>query len=241
MSHGIGKINLDEKVGGIKKTDSVKELQAKLITIGMYTSNVIAEFSPKLASDDPDGDEARPADIVQVYKEVGKLADEVTELDSTKGIERRLVGQMIALDAIFNDMAVRAHRSKYLKDMEAYMRMALKAQAQSRCTAEAIANIKNPKQIAFVRQANIAHGHQQINNGQETTPTRTRESFSESAPNELLEVSNGNYLDTGAQGASGRDDPAMATVGKIDRSKDTRGQRAGGKKRLEGRASTPDA
>ena len=91
-----------------------------------------------------------------------------------------------------------------------------------------------------MKQANIAHGHQQVNNGQET-PTRTRESFSESAPNELLEDNYGNHLDTGAQGAAIGADPQLATLGEIDRRENTRGKRAVGKKRLEGRQPTPDA
>ncbi len=41
--------------------------------------------------------------------------------------------------------------------MESYLRLALKAQARCRATAEALALFKNP-------QPDIAHGHQQVNN-----------------------------------------------------------------------------
>jgi hypothetical protein len=50
---------------------------------------------------------------------------------------------------------------------------ALKAQSQSRATIETLAEIKNPRQVAFVKQANIAGGNQQIHSGAE--PTRARE------------------------------------------------------------------
>ena len=46
-----------------------------------------------------------------------------------------------------------------------YKRQALKAQAQCRATLEALAEIKNPRPVAFVKQANISGGHQQVNNG----------------------------------------------------------------------------
>ena len=42
------------------------------------------------------------------------------------------------------------------------MRLALKAQAQARSTAEALALLKNP--MPYIRQANIANGPQQVNN-----------------------------------------------------------------------------
>jgi hypothetical protein len=54
--------------------------------------------------------------------------------------------------------------------------LALKAQAQSRATIQALIELKYPKQTNFVKQANIANGHQQINNGQAAsneTNTRT--------------------------------------------------------------------
>ena len=48
--------------------------------------------------------------------------------------------------------------------MADYLRLALKAQAQSRATAEALAAIKQGP-VVIARQANIAHGPQQVNNG----------------------------------------------------------------------------
>ena len=45
-----------------------------------------------------------------------------------------------------------------------YLRLALKAQSQCRATLATLAAVKNPQPVAFVRQANIAHGPQQVNN-----------------------------------------------------------------------------
>lgn len=56
-------------------------------------------------------------------------------------------------------------RQEYLKQFQAYLGLALKAQAQCRATLEALAEIKNPRPMAFVKQANISGGPQQVNNG----------------------------------------------------------------------------
>ena len=96
------------------------------------------------------------------------------------------------------------------------MRLALKAQSQARATAETLALMKNP--MPYIRQANIAHGPQQVNNG---TPASAGKN--QSPPNELLEHQHGNTLDIGAQAAAGRADPAMATVEAEHRPTNTRG------------------
>jgi hypothetical protein len=83
------------------------------------------------------------------------------------GLEETLTSQAMALNAIFNEMARRSalNMGEYLDATEAYMRMALKAQAQCRATIETLAEIRNPTSVAFVRQANISNGPQQVNNG----------------------------------------------------------------------------
>ena len=56
---------------------------------------------------------------------------------------------------------------------------------------------------------------------QPSPASRARET--EKQPNKLLETPNEKPLDTGAQGATGYSNPALETVGAIDRSKDRRG------------------
>lgn len=48
-----------------------------------------------------------------------------------------------------------------------------KCSTQCRATLETLAEIKNPRPVVFVRQANIANGPQQVNNGS-TRPWRRR-------------------------------------------------------------------
>src|SRR5258706_5752022 len=81
--------------------------------------------------------------------------------------EVTLGAQAIALDVIFNECAQRAASaaSSDLTSAEALLRLALKAQSQCRTTLLTLAEIKNPRPIAFVNQANFARGAQHVNNG----------------------------------------------------------------------------
>lgn len=112
-------------------------------------------------------------------------------------IEATLTAQAVTLDAIFNEMARRAAASmgQQLPAMETYLRHALKAQAQCRSTLETLAEIKNPRSVSFVKQANIAHGHQQVNNGKLADESISC-GDSSNRSNELLELSNGERMDS---------------------------------------------
>jgi hypothetical protein len=81
-------------------------------------------------------------------------------------LESMLFSQAAALQAIFASLSRRASKQQYLKQYQTYLTLGLKAQAQSRATIEALIELKLPRQQpTFVKQANIAHGHQQVNNG----------------------------------------------------------------------------
>jgi hypothetical protein len=98
---------------------------------------------------------------------------------------------------------------------------ALRAQAQCRATLETLAGIKNPQPVAFVRQANIAHGPQQVNNGRVDTDEISRAEKNKSQQNELLESLSDKRLDTGAEKTTGGAHPQLETVAAIDRSSDS--------------------
>ena len=135
-----------------------------------------------------------------------------------------LMVQAHTLDAIFNNLARRAINAEYLDHLDRYLKLALRAQSQCRATWETLAMIKNPPPVAFVRQANIAHGPQQVNNNSPAAanpPSRARENSS--LQNELLEEQHGERLDTRAAGTAGGADPAMAAVGAVDRTSDEAG------------------
>jgi hypothetical protein len=79
-------------------------------------------------------------------------------------------------------------------------------------TLETLSAIKNPP-VVYAKQANIAHGPQQVNNG--TAPARAEENSDR--PNKLLEQSNEISMDAGTPGATGSSNSAMEAVGEIDR------------------------
>ena len=134
-----------------------------------------------------------------------------------KTAETMLMAQAVALNAVFGELARRAalNMGGYLDATESYMRLALKAQGQCRATLETLAAIKNPP-VVFARQANIAHGPQQVNNA--TAPGSVAPAAKpESAETELLEASDGQRLDTGATGTASGADPRVETVGAVHR------------------------
>jgi hypothetical protein len=135
-----------------------------------------------------------------------------------------LLSQASALDVIFNTLARRAAANigNHTGTVETYLRLALKAQSQCRATLETLELIRNPRSIAFVRQANIANGPQQVNNGTATpvADTRAREK-AERSRNELLENPNGERLDSGTPSTAGAANPPLETLGAVDGTQDT--------------------
>jgi hypothetical protein len=129
-----------------------------------------------------------------------------------------LAAQASALEMIFSALAKRAADNiDCLKTTEAYLRLALKAQAQCRATLQTLFEVKNPQPVAFFKQGNFANGPQQINNGPSAgvplahAPARN----STHASNELLEGGYGARLDTGTKGAAAGADRRLEAVGSL--------------------------
>jgi hypothetical protein len=145
-------------------------------------------------------------------------------------LEQMLIGQATALQSIFTSLARRAANQERLPQYQAFLGLALKAQAQSRATIQAVVELKYPKQVAFVKQANISQGPQQVNNGPEfaaggstrsNTRTRTHAEESQSNQSKLLEDRSHERtpLDTGTTTTAGRSNSALETMGAIHRAK----------------------
>ena len=151
--------------------------------------------------------------------------------------EAMLTVQAHTLDAIFNNLAQRAalNMGEYMQACDTYLKLALRAQSQCRATWEGLATIKNPPMVGYVGQANIAHGHQQVNNAPAVASDTSRAREIADPQNKLLEQKDGERLDTGATGAAGGADPAMAPVGKVDRPEDSERQGEDRAKRIQGR------
>lgn len=156
--------------------------------------------------------------INTLVTDLGKQCEIASDGDLARA-EALLVAQAHTLDAIFHKLARKAANSEHLNQLEVHLRLALKAQSQCRATLETLAEIKNPMAGAYVRQANIAAGHQQINNGNTSKgePSRAREfEFEQSkqsgSGNELLP-------DSRASALTGGVDPQMEAMGEINRAK----------------------
>lgn len=139
--------------------------------------------------------------------------------------EEMLLSQAHALQAIFTNLSRRAFKVEHMDYIERYLRLALKAQAQCARTLEVLGAIKNPASVAFVRQANIGQAVQ-VNNGTpppataNTEPTRARENLNPS--NELLEIKDGQRLDTRETSTTKRVDTHMEAMEQVNGAKDSR-------------------
>ena len=189
----------------VQPDDNRSEKLAAMATAGAFTAATMHTYTGA----------GEALGVTELLAAMRKAGDETVAGDMGR-FERVLTNQFLTLDALFNNLAQRSGRQESFKGIEVLMRLALKAQSQARATAETLALMKNP--MPYIRQANIAHGPQQVNNG---TPTSAGKN--QSPPNELLEHQHGNTLDIGAQAAAGRADPAMATVEAKHRPTNTRG------------------
>jgi hypothetical protein len=129
-------------------------------------------------------------------------------------IEEMYISQATALEVMFAGLARRAKAQDKLLQYETHMRLALKAQNQCRATLQALVQLKQPASTQFIQQANIAQGHQQVNNlaGKNITPQ-----------NELLEDSYA-QLDSGTTPKTEGIDTTLEALETIDRRKDNRRQ-----------------
>lgn len=128
--------------------------------------------------------------ITESIEVVRKMTDAVVQGSNLNELEELLTTQAVALNGIFNYLALRAHTNigHYPETVEKYMKLALKAQSQCRSTIEAINEIKNPSSATFVRQANIGNAVQ-VNNGKPnltSTHAGARTGKKQTEPNKLL-------------------------------------------------------
>ena len=206
MIKGNKRLNKDAEE---KEKQSMKEFAA---TVPLYASYMNASLLEPFA---------KPITTeIALLSLVVTLDKNIEEIKSgnMSSLEAMLISQAQALQTIFVSLGMKASSQSQLKHYTAFMTLALKAQSQSRATIQALVELKYPKQIAFVKQANIAHGHQQVNNG---TVAQSAAISGEQAraekiinqPNELLEVNHGSKeMDGRATQTAIPKDKAMATV-----------------------------
>ena len=159
---------------------------------------------------------AGEADLQELCNDLGEQTLKVQDGDM-RPVEGMLYRQAKTLETMFTSLARRAADQDGLKQFQVNLTLALKAQAQCRTTLEALAEIKNPRPVQFVKQANMTTGPQQVNNDYAGTQShsgiRSGAGNIQSEPNKLLEADHGNYLDIRAQGAASRVNQTVDAVG----------------------------
>ena len=158
------------------------------------------------------------SDLVSMIEALHDRAKAIRDnkLDS---VEDMLTGQAAALNAMFLELARRsgANMGEYIQAAETYMRLALKAQAQCRATLETLAN--DQKSTSGLCQAG-EHRERAAAGEQRRGRTSPASEPRQAPPNELLETEYGKRLEPGTAGAAIGGDPALETVGAVDRSPD---------------------
>jgi hypothetical protein len=179
----------------------------------LATAGLVANAGLVVAYSQAQHGELSLTDLVASLREAGKAVNG----NNLSGGEQMLNAQAIALNSIFAELARRsaAHLGHQIDGTERYMRLALKAQSQCRTTLETLAAIKNPP-VVYAKQANIANGPQQVNNGLPSqTSVQAGNSFQQT---KLLEASHGGtHLDTGAARTAATSNHALEAMGAINR------------------------
>ena len=176
------------------------------------------------------GKNCRPSDDLHITHCAEALRDEIAKIQGgdLSQAEAMLFGQAKVLSSVFQTCLSRAgaNLGNHLDATETYMRLALKAQSQCRTTLQTLIEAKQPRSFAFVRQANIANGHQQVNNGDARGQSVIQ-------PNELQ--GEFNVVDPGTPAPRLGVDAPAATVAQIHRAPNARGKVKIQPKRMEGR------
>jgi len=180
------------------KDQSKEEALAEFKSKSEYLSTAVIESFGVGIGDD--------FNFPSTIKTLEKTIQQIKSGDLSK-IEEMYISQAMALEVMFTSLARRAKAQEKLLQYETHMRFALKAQNQCRATLQALVQLKQPSNTTFVKQANIAQGHQQVNNLAEKNIT---------PQNELLEDSYA-QLDTGTTTTPKGIDTTLEALGKINR------------------------
>lgn len=147
-------------------------------------------------------------------------------------VEAMLMSQATTLQTLFTFFTHLAKQQTGLPQFQAYMTTALKTQNQCRTTLQTLLELKFPRTTAFVKQANITSGPQQINNGINPEPvdTHTQETETEQSKLSLEDTRHERKaLDIRAETTTGGTDKKMETLEPVHRAK-KQGRKAQGVK-----------
>ncbi len=190
-----------------KDKNKTKERQFAEVVLSSTNINTITTLG--YAQTSINGEASLKDAIAVMNESVAKVND-----GDTKALEARLIVQASSLDAIFNSLALKSIASETMSKLEVYMRLALKAQAQCARTIEVLASMKNPT-LVIAKQANIAQGHQQVNNKNYNSEEIVYAEKPVSEHNKLIEANNGSTtMDISTAQSTSAKDKAMAPLEK---------------------------
>ncbi len=155
----------------------------------------------------------READITMLANRLDLQTQQLKDGDLGQA-ESMLASQAFTLDAMFHSLLRRAalNAGNEFGVVEKLTKLAINAQAQCRATLDSLSSMKNP--TVLMRQTNIAHGHQQVNNAPVQEKEKYRAKSKSGLKNKLLENASGERLDTGTPPETIRVDPDLETVDK---------------------------
>ena len=192
---------------------------------GMTLEQVATEYmlDPKtlgsLIVDSNNSNISNQVDMEYAREVIGQGIKDIKTGDLSK-LEEMLYSQAVALNMMFTNLSRKASLQTSVDIKANLTNLCFKAQNQSRNTIQTLINLKQPSQTSFIKQANIAHGHQQINNG---VAQSSPENLSNQT-NELLEVQDGKWLDRGKKAETEGVNSELETMGEIHGGENSSGQ-----------------
>ena len=204
-----------------KKQNNVSLVRKEGVSLEQQATEYILD--PKtlgaLIIDGNNSNVSTQVDMEYAREVIGQGIDEVKKGDLSK-LEEMLYSQAVALNMMFSNLSRRASLQTNVDIKATLTNLCFKAQNQSRNTIQTLINLKQPSQTSFIKQANIAHGHQQINNG---VAQSSPENLSNQT-NELLEVQDGKWLDRGKKAETEGVNSELETMGEIHGGENSSGQ-----------------
>lgn len=156
------------------------------------------------------------AGVNEMVDELKKQSAAVHANDLSRA-ESMLIAQAHTLDGLFAKLSSHALTSTDMDKFERYLKLALRSQAQARATLQTLGELKAPKQVAFVGQANIGQQVQVNNHAQPAEEKTARARKKQTKPNKLLEKLDGDRMDTRKKGTASGANTVMAAVEKQHR------------------------
>lgn len=137
-------------------------------------------------------------DVLDIATALKDRAEQIMSSDLCL-IQKTLANQAVLMEIMANKYLIKMSQSEYINQTEAYAKIAFKAQDQSRKTLTALAEIKNPRRTAFIKQLQM----NQFNNNQSQEKSKnSSENENELNKKQLKEGEQYATLDIGRQNSA---------------------------------------